>query len=141
MPVDEDQAVQTQSLGDMDEILTRFERSAVGSQWKYEGSGVSTVDRRAEDVKTVSRELRRALTDAGQIPPNADRVGAIVRAEGPCSIKLKDNTHVIVVAVHGVGREPRVGEVALPAKTITHVPDGNITIDDSTTVYLVLLGS
>jgi hypothetical protein len=96
--------------------------------------------------KTVINELKsgvigKANVDRCEDPAQRDRIGEIVRTEGPCSIELKTQHSCGRSAVHGAGQEPRVAKVSLTARTITRVPHGDITIDDRTTIYLVLLGS
>jgi hypothetical protein len=53
---------------------------------------------------------------------------------------MKDNTHVITVAVHGGGEMPTVAGVSLPERTIVHMHGGEVSVHRGTTAYLLLLG-
>ena len=75
-----------------------------------------------------------------QIQENQDRIGAIIRVEGPCAMKVKQDTYVVTIAVHGDGQKPTVGEASLPERTITRVRSGTVRINSHTTVYMVLFG-
>jgi hypothetical protein len=55
-------------------------------------------------------------------------------------MKVKQDTYVVTIAVHGDGQAPTVGEALLPERTITRIHSGAVKINSHTTVYMVLLG-
>ena len=87
----------------------------------------------------MTAQEQHHLTDP-QIKPDEDRTGAIIRTEGPCTMKLKDDTRIVVVALHGDAGQATVAGLALPERTLTHVRRGEIRVEDGTTAYFVLLG-
>ncbi|SCN98216.1 unnamed protein product [Fusarium fujikuroi] len=136
----DEQEVRPEFLAGLDQVFNAFEHSAVRARWKDEGKGVATLDQGAENVKATCRELRKSLLSSRKIQENEDRIGAIIRAEGPCTMKIKQDTHVVTIAVHGDGHAPTVGEASLPERTITRIRSGVVKIGSHTTVYMVLLG-
>ncbi|KAM5360564.1 hypothetical protein ACJA88_014787 [Fusarium oxysporum] len=136
----DEQEVRPELLAGLDQVLHTFEHSAVRARWNNEGKGVATLDQGAENVKAACRELRKSLLSFRKIQENEDRIGAIIRAEGPCTMKIKQDTYVVTIAVHGDGQAPTVGEASLPERTITRVHSGTVKINSHTTVYMVLLG-
>jgi hypothetical protein len=67
MSLEKDGAVTPKSLEGLSEIFARFEHSAVRAKWTLESRGIFTLEKDAEDVKSVSRELRKALVDTQQV--------------------------------------------------------------------------
>ena len=62
-----ERVVTPKGLDGLGEVFARFEHSALRSKWKNESKDVSTPDKDAEDLKSMSRELRKALVDMQQV--------------------------------------------------------------------------
>ena len=67
--LDESDKAEPVPLDGLDQILLRFEHFAVRAKWNFEGAGVWTLDKGAENVKAASRELRKALAETGKVRP------------------------------------------------------------------------
>ncbi|GKU22514.1 unnamed protein product [Fusarium langsethiae] len=102
-----------------------------GWQKRAENETISTIGDASPALKIAITSLAHALVQAGKIR-REEGSGNIVRAEGPSSLTISANTHIVPITFSGSA--PTVGSCSLALDTITHVGRGKIQIKPASVV-------